>query len=413
MSAVLPSLLYAQSGVAFTPGSCPSVASFRTRHGLVRLVNEARSLPADLWEKSFAHLCLDHRYYPLLEETLPQNFTYRYLVIEDAGGRPRSVQPIFVVHQDLAAGLPPAIRRCFDAVRYLFPRFAKLNTLMIGCSAGEGELGADAESERRWIAEALHEALPSVAARLDTDIIVLKDFPSRHRSALSVFTAGGYQRVASLPAVHLSLDFPDFEEYMKTRLSKKTRKNLRQKFRKTEEEPLEMEVVSDIGDRVDEIYPLYEAVHGRSRFQFEKLTVSYFREIGKRMGDRTRFFLWKRKGKIVAFSLCFVHRAGESDGEIYDCCMGLDYSVALDLHLYFVTWRDVVSWALTQKITRYYSGPLNYEPKYHFRCELSPLDLYVTHTNKWINPFFRKLLSYLEPVRHQPIVRTFPNAHEL
>ena len=378
---------------------------------MVRLVNEARHIPAELWEKSFAHLCLDHRYYPLLEETLPQNFTYRYLLIEDAGGRPRSVQPIFVVHQDLVAGLPPAVRRCVDFVRGLFPRLLKLNTLMIGCSAGEGELGAVSEMDRRWIAEALHEALPNVAAKLCTDIIVLKDFPSRHRSALSIFTANGYQRVASLPAVHLPLDFADFEDYMTTRLSKKTRKNLRQKFRRSEDAGLEMEVVSDIGEiagGLDQIYPLYEAVHGRSRFQFEKLTVSYFREIGKRMADRSRFFLWRKDGKIVAFSLCFIH-----DGEIYDCCMGLDYSVALDLHLYFVTWRDVVSWAIRNGVTRYYSGPLNYEPKYHFRCELSPLDLYVAHTNKWINPFFRRLLAYLEPVRHQPIVRTFPNAHEL
>ncbi|HEY8964824.1 MAG TPA: GNAT family N-acetyltransferase [Candidatus Methylacidiphilales bacterium] len=408
MSAVLPTLLYPQAGVEPLPASFPDAASFRTRHGLVRLVDEARQIPSALWEKSFGHLCLDHRYYPLLEETLPQNFTYRYLLIEDAGGRARSVQPVFVVHQDLAAGLPPGFRRAFDFVRRAWPGFLKLNTLMIGCSAGEGELGAEAEADRRWIAEALHEALPAVAAKLSADIIVLKDFPSRHRSALSIFKASGYQRVASLPAVHLALDFADFEEYMAKRLSKKTRKNLRQKFRKTEGAPLDMEVVSDVGHLVGDLYPLYEAVHGRSRFQFEKLTPCYFAEIGKRMGDRVRFFLWRRAGKIVAFSMCFV-----KDGELYDCCMGLDYSVALDLHLYFVTWRDVVGWAVRNGLTRYYSGPLNYEPKYHFRCELSPLDLYVAHTNKWINPLFRRLLSYLEPVRHQPIVRTFPNAHEL
>jgi len=126
------------------------------------------------------------------------------------------------------------------------------------------------------------------------------------------------------------------------------------------------------------------------------------------MPDRTRFFVWRQSGKIVAFSFCLV-----CDDAIYDECIGLDYSVALDLHLYFYTLRDIISWSLQQRLQYYYSNPLNYEPKLHFDCELVPLDLYVRHTAAFFNPIFRRALRYLEPTRHDPVLHKFPNAQEL
>ena len=383
-------------------------AVFRSRFGRVRLLARTDHIPEKFWTESFSHLCLDHRYYPIVEEGLTQNFTYRYLLMEDREGRVRGIQPVFIVHQDLLAGVPESVRRVIDQVRRFVPSFLKLNTLMVGCSAGEGDLGGAASHDQRWIAEALHEVLPLVSKACNASIIVLKDFPSRYRTHLSVFSTNGYRRMPSLPAIRLELDFADFEDYMATRLSKKTRKNLRQKFKKTADLPIRMEVLNDASEIIDELYPLYLAVHERSQFRFEKLTRAYFCEIGRRMGDRARFFVWRLEGKVIAFSLCFVHA-----GVIHDCCLGLDYGVALDYHLYFTSWRDIVVWSLRQGLKHYYSGPLNYEPKLHFRCELAPLDLYVTHTNRWFNPLFRRILSFLEPVRHQPIIRRFRNAHEL
>jgi hypothetical protein len=42
-----------------------------------------------------------------------------------------------------------------------------------------------------------------------------------------------------------------------------------------------------------------------------------------------------------------------------------------------------------------------------------PLDLYVMHTAAFLNPIFRRVVKYLEPTRHDPVLRRFPNAHEL
>jgi hypothetical protein len=96
-----------------------------------------------------------------------------------------------------------------------------------------------------------------------------------------------------------------------------------------------------------------------------------------------------------------------------DHYIGLDYKVALDQHLYFVTFRDIVTWAIENKYHTYYSAPLNYEPKYHLRHDLVPLDLYVRTAWNWINPLFRFVVPYLEPTRYDPMIRKFANAHEL
>jgi len=169
-----------------------------------------------------------------------------------------------------------------------------------------------------------------------------------------------------------------------------------------------MEVVTDATPFVDEIFPLYLQTYHRSDLKFEELTKEYFRLIGQRMPDRVRYFLWRQNDRIIAFNLCMIH-----EGTLYDLGVGLDYSVALDLHLYFVTWRDVIEWSVQNGIRAYHTGPLNYDPKSHLKLSLAPLDLYARHNWALVNPIFKLAIKYLEPTRHDPILQRFPNAHEL
>jgi predicted N-acyltransferase len=277
---------------------------------------------------------------------------------------------------------------------------------MVGCAVGEGQVAC----KEPWAVKALHEALQVVARQSRASVIVFKDYPSAHRDTLSLFANDGYRRVPSMPAARVDLvDYKDFDDYMQRRLGKVFRKNLRRKFRASADigHP-EMSVYPDISGIIDEIYPLYKQTLARAEFSFEELTPEFLARIGREMPDRVRFFVWRLDGKIVAFNFCLLH-----DGILYDIDIGLDYSVAFDLHLYFVTWRDVVSWAIKNGVRTYYTGPLNYDPKLHLRLELAPLDLYVRHTSPLINPAFRLAMTFLQPVRHHPILRKFPNAHEL
>ena len=376
--------------------------------GVARVVTRAELQNFDAWELAFRNKCKDHRYHEIVDETLDGNFEHHYLVLEDDSGNVRAVQPVFFVRQNLVEGLRGKIRSTVDFLRKKFPRFLTMRVLMVGCAAGAGDLGVCDEKDEAWVAKALSASLRTYARQNGASLVVLKDFPAKYRLALESLSSNGYARIPSMPMTRLALPYRDWDEYFCT-LSKATRKDLRRKFRKAERAPkIEMEVVNDTTPYIDEIYPLYLQVHERSLLKFETLTKDFFRAIGQRMPERARFFIWRQGSKIVAFSLCLV--CGE---KIYDECIGLDYSVALDLHLYFYTLRDIISWSLQQELKYYYSNPLNYGPKLHLRCELVPLDLYVTHTNSFLNPIFRRMIKYLGPTRHSRFLRRFPNADQL
>src|ERR1700680_601615 len=339
--------------------------------GVARVVTRTDLQNCDAWKRAFQGKCKDHRYYEIVEEALEGGFEYHYLLLEDDSGNVQAIQPVFFVRQNLVEGVPGKIRSVVDLIRKTFPRFLTMRVLMVGCAAGAGDLGVCDEKDEEWTAKALLEVLRTYARQNGASLVVLKDFPAKYRSALETFTSNDYARIPSMPMTRLSLHhYHDWDEYFHT-LSKATRKDLRRKFRKAERAPkIDMEIVSDITPYVDEIYPLYLEVHERSLLKFETLTKDYFRAIAQRMPERARFFIWRESAKIVAFSFCLV-----CDDAIYDECIGLDYRVALDLHLYFYTLRDIISWSLEQRLKYYYSNPLNYEPKLHLDCELVPLDL--------------------------------------
>ena len=376
--------------------------------GVARVATLADLQNCGAWKQVFQNKPKDHRYYEIVDETLKNDFEHYYLLLEDSSGRMRAIQPVFFVRQNLVEGVPGKIRNIVDAVRKIFPRFLTMRVLMVGCAAGAGDLGVLEENNGTWAANALEAILLKYARTNKASLVVFKDFYAQYRPALASLCSNGYARIPSMPMTRLLLPYANWDEYFRT-LSKATRKDLRRKFRKAgRAAEIEMEVVSDIAPLVHEIYPLYLAVHERSPLKFETLTKNYFYAIAQRMPEQGRFFIWRHNGKIVAFSFCLL--CGET---IYDECIGLDYSVALDLHLYFYTLRDIISWALQQGLKYYYSNPLNYEPKLHLDCELVPLDLYVRHTSALLNPIFRRVLKYLGPTRHEPVLQRFPNANQL
>jgi predicted N-acyltransferase len=389
--------------------SMPAGDAIPFPQAVAKVVTLAELRNCDAWKRALQNKCQDHRYYEIVEETLLENdFEHHYMSLEDNSGNVRAIQPVFFVRQNLIEGVPGKLRSVVDEIRKIFPRFLTMRVLMVGCAAGTGDLGACDGKDEAWVATALRETLWTYAKKNKAALIVLKDFPANYRSALEPLRSNDYARMPSMPMTRLPLRYENWDEYFRT-LSKATRKDLRRKFRKTERAPkIEMDVVSDVAPFIDEIYPLYLAVHERSPLKFETLTKEYFLAIAERMPERARFFIWRQSGKIVAFSFCLV--CGEA---IYDECIGLDYRVALDLHLYFYTLRDIISWALQQRLNYYYSNPLNYEPKLHLDCELVPLDLYVRHTSALLNPIFRRVIKFLGPARHDPVLRRFPNADQL
>src|SRR5450631_1352885 len=207
----------------------------------------------------------------------------------------------------------------------------------------------------------------------------------------------------------LDIDYSSFEEYMMRALSMGTRKQVRKKLKASKRAPpIEMSVVVDIAPIIDEVYPLYLQVYNRSNLHFEKLTKKYFCGLGHRMGDKNRFFIWRQNGKIVAFGSCLLQ--GDTIHAEY---LGLDYTVALELHLYHYTFRDLISWGIAMGFKRFHSSALNYDPKLHLQYRLDPIDLYVRHTSPVLNAVFGRILPWLEPTHYEKTLKHFANYDEL
>jgi Peptidogalycan biosysnthesis/recognition len=360
------------------------------------------------WSRAFAGERKDHRYYDVVEAGIRQGFDYRYFALRDAG-EVRAVAPFFVLDQDLCAALSGA-QPVLAALRQLWPRFLTARTLMVGCAAGEGHLDGNDEMPHEVQVRLLRDWIPFHAARLGAPLVVFKEFPARYRGVLACLLDGGYTRVPSYPMTRLDIDYPSFEAYMADALSRKTRRDLRLKFRAAgaAAPQITLTVTSDITERIAELYPLYSQVFARSKWRFEKLTPEFFCALGQRMPDKVRYFIWTQDGRAVAFSLCMV--AGE---DIFAEYLGLDYSCALDLHLYHYAFRDVVSWAMANGYKRLHSSGLNYDPKLHLRARLDPLDLYVRHCSPGVNKVLAAVLPALEPTHADPVLRRFPNYDEM
>ena len=361
-----------------------------------------------LWRTIFATQRRDHRILETIEETITQDFAYHYLVLEDHQGTPRAIQPVFLLAQDVLGGMGPRAHKLLERIRSVLPHLLTMRTLMVGSPAGEGCLGA-APEDRDWCATALLAALMPCAQRYGASLIVLKEFPASYRRSLACFASAGYARIPSMPYTVLDLTFRDFDEYMQTVLSHAYRKNLRRKFRATAQAPpITLKVVTDITPWVDEVYPLYLQVYERSALRFEKLTGEYLCRLGRAAPDTIRFFIWQQSARPVAFSVGSVH-----DGCFWDEYLGMDYRVALDLHLYFYTLRDLINWCCQHGLRRYYSTPLNYDPKMHLKFALVPMDLYVRHTSPALNPLFRRALPLLDPTRRDATLKRFRRTCEL
>jgi hypothetical protein len=387
----------------------PSVSSARRESFSISVVSRAELSGCAPWTSTFADQRKDYRYYEILDDTLRGDFAYRYFAIADNNGRVRAIQPFFLVDQDILEGLDAERIHWISLIRRFYPRFLKLRTLMVGCSAGEAHLAATENLPVDIVAETLSNGIIKQARSLNAQLIVLKEFPSRYRRVLHCFLQRGFVRAPSMPMTMLDIGYDSFDAYMTKALRSSTRKKLRKNLDATGGvSDIHMSVTDDATSFVDEIYPLYLQVFERSRMRFEKLTKDFFRQLGQRMNDKVRFFAWRRGNMLVAFSLCMVQ--GDS---LYAEYVGFDYAVALDLHLYHYVVRDMISWGISRGYKWFRSSGLNYYPKLHMRHRLDPIDLYVRHTSALANAIFRLALPWIVPARYDATLKLFPNYKEL
>jgi hypothetical protein len=362
----------------------------------------AADVDPDIWQTAFGNDHKDFKYYRLIEETLANDFTFRYMVLVDETDQAVALQPLILVDQDLAATTRSFLAGMLRLIRTFWPRFLRARMLMAGCLVGESKIGLIPPASHERASAVLAEALMSYGRSERIRLITAKDFSAELRKTFRPLAEAGYTQLDNFPSLVLQLNFGSFDEYLRTHLSKVTRKGLRRKLRKSDNASpsIQCEVLEDCSDVIDEIYPLYLQVTERSDVNFEVFTKDYFLEAGRRMPGRFRYFVWRRAGKAIAFSFCTIWNS-----TIYDNDIGLDYDVAHDLNLYYLTFRDLIEWALRHNLKYYCTAPFNYDPKLRLGLNLVDLDLYVRHTSPFVNTVLRLVAPYFSPAKSDPVLR--------
>lgn len=382
-------------------GKAP-IHTFALAEGTATIFERAADIAPQLWAETFGDQPKDFSYYALLERTMSEGFLYRYLVLSLPNEEPYALQPLILVEQDLSISLGKFAAQVVEALRRFFPRLLRARMLMAGCLVGDGHFGVRPNFDRARAVRLLAEAFFAFAETKKLSLLTMKDFPAAKRGEMQPLIAAGFTRLAGFPPLRLPLDFGSFDEYLNERLSKVTRKGLRRKFRATAAAtpPITLEVRQDCREVIDEIYPLYLAVAQRSQIEFEVFTREYFLDASLTMPERCRFFIWRQAGKAIAFSYCTVWNQ-----TIFDNDIGLDYAVAHDLHLYYLSFRDIVDWALRHGFTCYRTSPFNYDPKLHLRLAFEPVDLFVRARSPLLNFLMRKFAPHFAPTRSDPVLR--------
>ncbi len=370
----------------------------------VKISNSIIDIDKKEWDSVFPPIVESYNFFKTSDSALRNQFKPYYISIYEDDGIICSA-PCFIMDYPLETTLEGPLKKIASILRKLMPRLFTLRVMVCGCTSSEGRIGIK-YPERSNIIEALVKEMERIAKKEGAKFIAFKDFSEEYATALTPLKKMGFHKITSYPSVELDIRFKTFEDYLSS-LSRMTRKDLKRKFKKLQDIKIEMEVVNEAGGLIDSIYKLYLYNLKGSEVQFEILTKEFFSDISKNMPKKTRYFQWRHNGKLTAFNLCLV-----SKDVLVDEYIGMDPAFAYKYHLYYVTFRDIITWCIQNGIRTYESGALGYDPKKRLDLKFISQYIYVKNVNRLINFFFGMVCLVLKPENFDPVLKSLKDTHE-
>lgn len=325
-------------------------------------------------------------YYRAVERSGIPGFAFRYIALRLAG-EIRAVAPVFLCDYPLAEALDGLPGRIVGCLARLMPSLLTLRLCALGSPVSEGcEVGFahDADGlETACLTSRLIDALELVGRQERAQVIAVKDLPDGNETLKLCLARRGFHAVPSLPTATLALPYASFDDYLAS-FGRATRKDLKRKMRSLAD--LRIEKVDHLGTLLPLIEDLYAQTWERSDLRLERLPAAYFSEVLAAMPGRAVCFLYWQGPRLVAFNLVLV------DGErMIDKYLGMDYAVARDLNLYFVSWLTNVRHCIETGIRRFQSGQSCTELKLRLHSRLTSNTLHFRHRN----PLVQTVLGWL------------------
>lgn len=355
-----------------------------------RVTRKIEDVPQGDWDKVFPGVLEGYNFFKGLDKSKFDQFSFYYITVYD-GDAIVGAAPCFLLNYSLDTSISGPTRRIFNLIKKAFPQFLSIKALVCGMPMGKGHIGM-AHQDRRIVKAILHK-MEEVAKHEKARIVAFKDFSHEYKDMLGFLLKKKFFKVDGLPYAEMDLDFKDFDDYLKKRLSGASRYDLKRKFKKVDADvDIKMEMVDEPNDEdLRRIYELYLAMVDKHEMSFEIVPQEFFKAVSKHMPGQTKFFLWKVDDKVVAFLFCLL-----SGDVMLDYYLGLDYSVAHKYHLFFIKHRDMMKWCIEKGIKTYEMGTTGYEPKKRLGFDFTPLTIYVKHMSRVINPILKMLTHLLK-----------------
>ncbi len=363
-----------------------------------KITGNIKDIPPQDWDKVFPETLEGHYFLKTLNESLSDQFSFFYiLVYEDSllvGAAPCFVMDFPI---DLAVSNP--LKLFFNAARKIFPKLINPRVVFCGIPTGIGRMGASKKPGD--VMEAISESLEKIAEDNKAAIIIFKDFTAPYDAMFKPLLGKGFLKIESFPYAEMDISFRSFEEYLAT-LSRASREGLKRKLKKVDGR---VKIDLEVRDELDEealagVYDLYMNTYRKQEMGFEKLTPDFFRNISRNMPGKAKYFLWRIEGKLAAFALCLV-----GDEKFIDYYLGFDYEVANRYGLYFVRFRDLLSWCISAGLKKYEMGQTSYEPKKRLGFNFTRLYFYVKHRNRLLNRLVPFVGWLVRPENFSPIFK--------
>lgn len=392
------------------PGSCrlqdhPTDEKFRAfspsplflRAKVVRKITE---VPREEWDAVFPPTLEGYSFFKTLDEVPFHPFSFFYVLVY-RGESLVGATVCFLMDYPLDTTVQGALKSASNVVKKIAPGFFNLKVLVCGMPMSQGRIGCAKSEDAGEIFEVIYDCLEQLAEEQKVPVVAFKDFDKEYDALLTPLEKRGFYRFQTMPTTLMEIRSKNFEEYMKT-LSRASRDGLKRKLKRIDSRPpLDLEITTHPGAALDELYALYlQTVYSHDQMSFEVVPKEFFRRISENMPEETKFFLWRKDGKLLAFAFCLF-----SKDYFIDYYLGFDYAVAHDYHLYFIRFRDLMNWCIRRGIKTYEMGCTNYESKRRLGFQFAPFWTYAKCRNRFLNPFFRWLCVALKPDNFDPVFK--------
>ncbi len=358
-----------------------------------RTVDSVHRINKEDWQRVFGDIPEGYEFYKTLEDSGLEEFRFCYGLLY-LKGKLVLIAPLFVSDFNLDIAVEGWLKSLIISVRRFFPRFLTVKTLFCGSPFGEkGVIGlSGSNGNLRIFINELAEGLKKLSRRLNTRLIMFKDFPKNDCGWLELLKEKGFFKVGSFPSAMNELYFKSFDEYVKS-LGSATRKSLRRRLKKADNlTRVEIKELDNVDGAAEEVFSLYLNTYRQGMTKFERLTKEFFLSVGRNMQPHVKIFLYYVNGKMGAFNLCLVYK-----DLFIDKFIGFDYDISGPSDLYFLSWCHNIDWCIKNSIRYYQSGQTDYCAKVRLGSRLVPLYAYLRHANFLMNIILHFLSLMLKP----------------